>query len=137
MADTVKKVNYFKITTSNKPGQGAKILGALKNQGVNLISFSGFPRGGKAQMDFVPENTALFKKAAQKAGIKLGAGKSCFVVQGKDRAGAIAEIMSKLAKAKINVTALDGISAGKGRYAAILWVKPQVIAKAAKALGAS
>jgi predicted amino acid-binding ACT domain protein len=62
--------------------------------------------------------------------------KTGFIVQGDDRPGAIAELMQKLADAKINVTAIDGVSAGAGRYGAILWVKPQNVGKAAKVLQA-
>jgi hypothetical protein len=42
-----------------------------------------------------------------------------------------------LAEKKINVTATDAMSAGAGRYAAILWVSTKDVNKAAKALGAS
>jgi hypothetical protein len=43
--------------------------------------------------------------------------------------------MARLADAKVNVTSLQAISAGGGRYGAILWVKPRDVRKAAKALG--
>jgi hypothetical protein len=42
-----------------------------------------------------------------------------------------------LAEKNINVTAIDAVSAGEGRYAAILLVEPKEVNKAAKALGAS
>jgi predicted amino acid-binding ACT domain protein len=58
------------------------------------------------------------------------------LVQGGDRKGAVAILLKKLADNKINVTAVDAVSAGAGRYAAILWVKPEDVNKAAKALGA-
>jgi hypothetical protein len=45
--------------------------------------------------------------------------------------------MSKLADAGINITAIDAVAAGGGRYGAILWVKPAEVRKAAKALGAT
>ncbi len=38
--------------------------------------------------------------------------------------GAVAELHRKLAEAKINVTAIDAVCAGAGRYGAILWVAP-------------
>mgnify|MGYP000721217287 CR=1 FL=1 len=34
--------------------------------------------------------------------------------------------IKKLADLKINITAVDAVVAGKGRWGAILWVKPQV-----------
>ncbi len=44
--------------------------------------------------------------------------------------------LDKLADARINVVATDAVTAGKGRYGAILWVKPKDVAKAARVLGA-
>jgi len=43
--------------------------------------------------------------------------------------------MSRLAEARINVTAMQAISAGSGRYGAIFWVKPRDVKKAAKLFG--
>jgi predicted amino acid-binding ACT domain protein len=69
--------------------------------------------------------------------LKIKPKKSVFLVSGEDRPGAVAEIMGRLAAAKINVTAIDAVCAEAGRYGAILWVKPPDVARAAKALGAS
>ena len=57
-------------------------------------------------------------------------------MDGEDRVGAVAGMHRKLAEAGINVTAIDAVCAGGGRYGAILWVAPQDFAKAAKLLGA-
>jgi hypothetical protein len=135
MDDTIRKVDYFYIKAANKPGEGAKILGKLRDAGVNLLAFSGFPAGRQAQIDFVPEDPAWFQQAAKRLGLKLSAKKSGFLVQGEDRIGAISETMEKLAAAKINVTAIDAVSAGQRRYAAILWVKQKDVSKAEKTLG--
>ncbi len=135
MAEEIRKVEYFYIETPNKPGEAAKVLGALRSAGVNLIAFTGFPSGRKAQMDFIPEDTAAFKAAAKKAGLKLSPKKTGFLIQGEDRIGAVAETMEKLAAAKINVTAMDAICAGAGRYGALLWVGASDVRKAASALG--
>ena len=136
MADVIRKVVYYKTEVPDKPGEGARIPGALKAGGVNLLAFSGFPSGRRAQMDFMPEDDALFKKAARKAGLKLSAKKTGFLVQGDDRVGAVSEIVTKIAAAKINVTALDAIVAGGGRYGVIFWVKPADVRKTAKLINA-
>ena len=52
-------------------------------------------------------------------------------------AGWVAEIMTRLAQAKINVTAVDAVCATGGAFGAILWVEQRDVAKAAKALGAA
>jgi hypothetical protein len=136
MAETIRKVDYFYIEIPNKPGEGAKVLAALRDAGVNLLGFTGFPRGRKAQIDFIPEDTAAFKVAAKKAGFRLSPKKTGFLIQGDDRRGAIADIVEKLAAANVNITATDAVSAGAGRYGAIMWVKAPDMRKAAKVLSA-
>jgi hypothetical protein len=49
----------------------------------------------------------------------------------------MADILGKLAAAKVNVVASDAVVAGSGRFGAILWVKPRDVNRAAKLLGAS
>jgi hypothetical protein len=136
MADTIRKVAYFAMDITNKPGEGARVLAALAAAGVNLLAFSGFPSGRKAQLDFIPEDVAVFKKAVRTAKIKTRPQKFGFLAQGDDRKGAVAGLLKILAAKDINVTAIDAVSAGAGRYAAIFWVNPKDVTKAAKALGA-
>jgi len=137
MADIIRKVAYFSMDVPNRQGEGARLLKALADAGVNLLAFSGFPSGRKAQLDFIPEDVAVFKKAVKVAKIKTRPQKFGVLIQGNDRKGAVAQLLKTLADKKINVTAIDAMSAGAGRYAAILWVKPKDVNKAAKALGAS
>ena len=136
MTDSVRKVDYFYTMVPNTAGQGSKILAALAAEGVNLLAFSGFPSGKRAQLDLVPEDSAVLKRAAKKLKLKLSLRKSGFLVQGNDRVGAMTGILDALAKAKISVTACDAVTAGEGRYGAIFWVKPAAVAKASKAIGA-
>jgi hypothetical protein len=96
------------------------------------MAFSGFPRNRRAQLDFVPVDPMAFKAVAKQAKLKVLGPKACFLAEGDDRPGAGAELMSRLAEAKINVTALQAISAGAGRYGAIFWVKPRDVKKVAK-----
>jgi hypothetical protein len=138
MADVVKRITYYYTTVPDRAGTGAKLLNTLKAARVNLLAFSGFPSSaGRAQLDFFPANERTFLAVARKAGIKLVGPKTAFLIQGQDRAGAIADIADKLGKAKIGITALDAVTAGRRRYGAILWVKPRNVAQAAKILGAS
>jgi hypothetical protein len=109
----------------------------MRDAGINLLAFTGFPNGRKAQIDFVPADPIAFLAAAKRARLRIRARKTGFIVQGDDRPGAVAGLMSRLAQAKINVTAIDAVCAGQGRYGAIFWVKPRDVKKAANALGAS
>ena len=137
MRDQVKKVNYCYLTLPSRAGQGAKILGILREANINLLAFSGFPvKSGKAQVDLVPEDMAKLLRVAKKNDWRLSKTKRGFVVQGSDRIGAVAGHLQKLADAKINVTALDALASGKGQYGMILWVKQKDYNHAAKVLGA-
>jgi hypothetical protein len=137
MADAIRIAQYFYVETPHQPGVGAAMLATLRDAGVNLLAFSGFPSGRKAQIDFVPENAETFRAAAKAAKWKLVGPKKVFLISGADRPGAVAEIVTRLAQAKINITAVDAVCASGGSYGAILWVEQRDVAKAAKALGAA
>ena len=136
MSDTVRKVDYFYVVVPDRPGECSKVLSALAAENINLLAFSGFPSSRKGQLDLVPEDSTAFKVAAKKLRLKLSPRKSGFLLQGDDRVGAMNEVLGKLASAKINVTAMDAVSSGGGRYGAIFWVKPPAVSRAAKVLGA-
>jgi len=136
MPEEIRRVDYYYTTVPDKPGQAVSILAAIRGAGVNLIAFSGFPSGArKAQLDFIAEDSAAFTKAAKSAAIKLSKKMSGFLIQGEDRPGAVADTLNKLAQAGINVTSVQAICAGMGRYGGLLWVKPADFRKAQKALG--
>ena len=136
MRDKLRKVDYFYTMLPNTPGQGSKIMGALAAKGVDLLAFSCFPDGRKAQLDLVPANSALLRRAAKSLCVKLSVKKTGFLFKGDDRVGAMLKTLNTLAAARINVIACDAVTSGNGRFGAIFWVKPQAVAKAAKLLGA-
>ncbi|MGH7358641.1 MAG: hypothetical protein ACREJR_07505 [Candidatus Rokuibacteriota bacterium] len=137
MAESVRRVQYFYVMAPDKPGEGARALQTLRDAGVNLLAFTGFPAGKRAQLDFVPENPAEFRAVARKAKWKVTGPKVGFLIEGDDRAGAMADIYGRLAAAKINVVASDAVCAGAGRFGALLWVKPRDVARTAKVLRAA
>jgi hypothetical protein len=137
MADRVRKVNYCYVTVPSRAGQGAKVLGEVAKAGINMLAFSGFPAGpGTAQLDILVESPGAVRRVAKKNGWRLSPTKKCFLVQGGDRVGAVHRHVEKLARAGINLTAADAVTAGRGRYGLIMWVKPRDYNRAAQALGA-
>jgi hypothetical protein len=135
MADTVRKVDYFSIHVPNKPAEAFGVLSALVSAGVNLLACSGIPRGRRAEIDVVPDNTRSFKTAVKKAGLEFKPEKSGFLIQGADRPGALTQHLGKLGAKGINVTGIDAMSAGEGRWGAIIWVDRGDVQKAGKLLG--
>jgi hypothetical protein len=134
--DTIRKVDYFSIVVPDRPGQTFRVLQTLVSAGINLIACNGFPRGRRAQIDVVPDDSRKFNSATKKAGLAFEPKKSGFLIQGKDRPGALAGHLDKLATADINVTAIEALTPGGGRWAAILWVKSADLGRAARALRA-
>lgn len=133
---SIRKADYYTMKVSQRPGAGARLLAEMKVAGVNLLAFTGFPAGGGAQVDFVPENGARFRQAARKAGLRVSKRKTVFLARGDDRVGALTGILGRLAAAKINLVALSAVTAGKRRYGMLFWVKKKDVARAARVLGA-
>ncbi len=137
MADRVMKVQYAYIKAPNRAGRGTHALQALKDAGVDLLAFSGFPiGGGKSQLDFVTRDMPGLRRVARQQDWRLSKPKRAFLVTGTDRIGAALSHMRKLADKRINVTAADAVTAGAGRYGMILWVRPKDYARAARTLKA-
>jgi hypothetical protein len=137
MADTVRSVDYYYVTVPDKPGEGQRILSALKEGGVNLVAFLGFPvEGGQSQLDLVPDDPQQLREAAEVVGVTLSEAKRAFLIEGDDRVGAVADTAAKLAEANINLIAAAATTAEPGRYGMILWVAPGDYDRAAEALGA-
>lgn len=135
MAEKVRIVEYFYAVVGDRPGEAQRLLEHLSEKGVNLLAFTAFPVGeGKSQLDFFPENSQLLREAAQDAGVELVGPKKAFLIQGDDRVGALHDHHLKLAHARINVHAANGVGDGTGRFGYILWVKPEDFTKAADAL---
>ena len=137
MTETVRGVEYYYVTVEDAPGAVQGVLSTLKDDGVNLLAFLGFPAGeGRSQIDLVPEDPAALRDAAARAGIQLSSAERAILIEGDDRVGAIAEISSKLADAGVNITATAAVGAGPGRFGMVVWVGPADYDRAAKALGA-
>ncbi|MBI4192970.1 MAG: hypothetical protein HY525_20860 [Betaproteobacteria bacterium] len=136
MPDTVRKVNYYSIWVPNKPAQAFNVLSTLVSAGVNLLACSGKPRGRRAEIDVVPDDARKFSNAVKKARLRFKREKIGFLIQGEDRPGALAEHLGKLGAVGINVTGIDAVSAGEGRFGAILWVNRDDVPRAGRVLAA-
>ena len=112
------------------------MLAALRDAGVNLIAFWGYKHGaGRAQLEFIPEDTATFVAAAKKAKLRVSKSTALYI-HGDDRLGAIADILAKLAGARINVAAVQAVCGGGGSYGTIVFLPEGAARKAASVLSA-
>jgi hypothetical protein len=136
MADTVRKIDYFSVVVPNRPAAAFGVLSTLVSAKIDLLACSGVSRGRQAHIDVVPADTRKFKTAVRKAALEFTPRKSGFLIQGKDRTGALAEHLRKLGERGINVMGIDSTSAGEGRWGAIIWIDEGDVTRAARVLGA-
>ena len=137
MADEIRVVEHYSASILNKVGEGARVLGALRDSGVNLIAFWGYKHGaGRAQLEFIPEDSAIFVAAAKQAKLRLRKSTALFI-HGEDRPGAIADILAKLAEARVNVAAVQAVCGGAGSYGTIVFLPEAAARKAATVLSAA
>ena len=47
----IRKVVYFSMQVPNRPGVGVEMLRSIAKGKQNLLAFTGFPNGGKAQVE--------------------------------------------------------------------------------------
>jgi hypothetical protein len=136
MAEEIRVVEHYSASILNKVGEGARVLGALRDAGVNLIGFWGYKHGaGRAQLEFIPEDSATFVAAAKQAKLRLRKSTALYI-HGEDRPGAIADILGKLAGGRISVAAVQAVRAGGGSYGTIVFLPPAAARKAASVLSA-
>lgn len=138
MASTVKEVDYYYALVEDRPGEARKLLEFLSEKMVNLLALTAFPTGdGRSQIDLVPSDPLVLKKAAEDAEIPLVGPKRAFLIQGSDRIGALYDVHLKLSNAGVNIYACNGVVDGTGRFGYIIWVDPADYEEAGMALRAS
>ncbi len=135
MADAVMKVERYSIEVADQPGEGARVLGALAAENADLLAAWGYPLGttGTAKIEVIPADPAAFRAAAKKAKIKATKECAAFCVVGRNKVGALAGMLEKLAAKGINVHAVQAVAVG-GKYGALIEVAAKDVRKAAAAL---
>jgi hypothetical protein len=137
MSDQARVVYSYSISMPDEPGQAFKVLATLVSAGVNLLGCSGTQSDGEARIDVVPADASAFAALVERAKLGFRRQKAGFLIQGDDRPGALADLLSRLADTGINVGGIHGLAAGAGRWSAIVWIADRDLEAAARALGAT
>ena len=136
MACNISRVEYFHTTIKDRPGEAYKFLSQLALLKINLLAFTAIPVGPTdTQLTIFPENPAIMKNEAMRAGLFLEGPHPALLVQCDDKLGALADIHLKIYEADVNVYSASGVSDGRGAFGYVIYVKSEDFNKAAAALG--
>lgn len=137
MAKEIRPVDYHCLLVKGGGAAAAGILGALTESGIGLLAFSAAAQDETvSQLDLIPDDIEEFEETAFRLGLTLGERQTGFLIRGLDRPIAITEILRSLEKERITVTAVQAVSAGAGRFGALIRVHPADFERASTALGA-
>jgi hypothetical protein len=139
MTTEIIKMDYRYIILDDEPSAAAAALETLWEEGISLVGVSEFPHGpGKTQLDLIAHNDRALAKTAAEMGLTMSHVKTGFLIRGEGTpAPVVSDILRRLAGAHIPVTSLQAVSAGAGRFGAMLWVKARDVDEAARVLNAS
>jgi hypothetical protein len=137
MATEVRRVEYFYCNVHDRPGEGARLLSALADAGVNLLAFNAIPMGlAQTQMVLFPEQPDLLVRAAEDEGFDLDGPHAALMIRGDDEIGALAVLHRRLADTGINVSASVGVTDGRGGFSAVVYLNAHDADRAEHALRA-
>jgi hypothetical protein len=102
----------FVIHVTHRPGELARVAGALARKGVNLKSVAGMNVGGQGLLRILPDDVDAARSALEEGNIRFEESELVTVLL-ENQAGELAEVASKMANAGVNLVAtyvigLDG-----------------------------
>lgn len=136
MATRIRKVEYFYTTVQDRPGEAYRVLSGLADSGVDLLAMTAIPVGPqRTQLALFPADSAQLRDVSARIGMELDGPYPALLVQGDDELGALARIHERLADANVNVYASTGVTDGDGTFGYLIYVRPDELERAARALG--
>jgi hypothetical protein len=134
MRPSLRRVDSYSMEVPNRPGEAYRILQTLDEAGVDLVFFTAYPLGeDKAVVDLVVHDPSRLQYALQTKHLPAVQRTPAFMISGPARLGGAAEILRRLADARINVHAASGTAQG-GAFGMVLWIPPSDFEAAARAL---
>ena len=95
----------FAIHLTHRPGELARVTGALARKGVNLKSLAAMVIGNQGLLRLIADNVEAAREALKEGHITFEESELVAVML-ENRAGEVEDVASKLANANVNVLAL-------------------------------
>lgn len=133
MKTVLKRIQTLDVTLPAEAGALARIYSGFREANVNVIASWGYEMGPKEAMaHFFVADTKATEVILKKMGLKAKVNDACWI-EGDDKLGAYAEVLGRVSKAGVNLTATDAFSIN-GRFASVLFTAPNDFPKLCKAL---
>ena len=124
-------VKQITVWCQNRPGQMAKITGALAARGVNISGLFASDQTGKCAVRLLVSNAARARAAARSAGYRVS-NEPAVVLNLADKPGQLARAAGKLARGRVNIRyAYATVSPGAKRANIVFGVGNAAAAKRA------
>lgn len=121
MPSTWIAVTNFAFELPNRAGELARLTSDLQAAGVNLLGMWGYTEGeAEPHVSCVPQSAEEFRRYCAPRKIRCDEGRALYMI-GEDRPGALHDALRKIADARINLEAIECVSAGN-RFGCFLWV---------------
>jgi hypothetical protein len=108
------KATQITVSAQSKPGVLAKVSGALAQAGVNIVALCAGESAGRGKIRLIVSDSARAKAALTGAKIRCGE-EPALLLSLDDRPGALTEVATRLAAAKINIKCAYATAGGGGK----------------------
>lgn len=99
----------FSVTLDDKPGELAKLTGALAEKGINLRTAAATTQSGKGVVTLITSDEGKTRDALRTQKFSF-AEDEALVARVDDKPGALAQVAKNLAAAKVNIKAVTLLS---------------------------
>jgi len=99
----------FSVTLDDKPGELAKLTGALAEKGINLRATAAATLGGKGVVNVITSDETKTRETLRSQKFSFSEDEA-LVAKVDDKPGALAQIAKNLAAAKVNIKAVTLLS---------------------------
>jgi hypothetical protein len=120
------------LTLQSRPGVLAKLSRTLADAGVNILALSAAESAGRGKIRLLASNPVKARQALRRAGYRF-VEEVAFAVRLRNKPGALARVVEKLARGRVNIRSTYATTAGPGGASVVITVSNA--AKARRLIG--